>query len=156
MIKNLKLNVLFLVIFLCTNFILRRQEVSAVRILKREVGGCMCSDFTWFRKKMTGKGSASTRGNFLGGCRTRNEVGDEFCYVHQPNNCTDASASSTFVGMDVSANACNCKFNRFGQCSKLPRNKRSDTSQVKSETANTMETVGDFKNDDELIPSHWM
>ena len=92
----------------------------AVRILNREVDGCMCSDFTWFREDAPqGVSQGQQRkGVFLGGCRSRDEDGKEFCYVHQPNTCSDAKPSLKFDGMEVSANACDCKFNRFGQCAK--------------------------------------
>merc|ERR1719402_1974004 len=103
-------------------FVMQVQQASTVRILKREVGGCVCSDFTWFRNENSlvsrHDGIRNTiRGTFLGGCRSRDEDGHEFCYVHQPNNCDDAKASVKFDGLDVSTDACDCRFNRFGQCS---------------------------------------
>ena len=151
------------------SFILQQHRASAVRILKREVGGCMCSDFTWFREivprsksnedgseTFTRQGRPNIKGSFLGGCRTRNEDKDEFCYVHQPNNCTDARASKNFVGMDVSATACNCKFNRFGQCSKVIRNKRLAASHENTEDGNTKEIHEEYDDDAQLIPNDWM
>ena len=97
--------------------VLQLYKTSAVRILRREVDGCMCSDFTWFREDAPFPSDGEQRqGIFLGGCRSRDEDGHEFCYVHQPNTCPDAKPSLKFDGMEVSASACNCKFNRFGQC----------------------------------------
>lgn len=91
------------------------QLTSAGRISRREVGGCHCSDFTWFRSERDRDfrdrndredRNVRRRGTFLGGCRSRNEDGDKFCYVHQPNDCDDARPSRKFRGMDVSAEAC--------------------------------------------------
>ena len=63
----------------------------------RSPGGCVCSDFTWFR-----------RGSFTGDCRAVDRDGLRFCYVHQPNRCLDALPSSQFLGMEVSKVACRC------------------------------------------------
>lgn len=147
MVHQVKLNLTWLVIGMCTIFILHRRGTSAVRILRREVGGCMCSDFTYFRKRIIGQGAANARGYFLGGCRTLNENGEEYCYVHQPNNCTDAKPSKHFVGMDISAIACSCKFNRFGQCSTIVRDGTLATSDVKTEKGNKIAVIDDFEDD---------
>ena len=103
------------------------NKCSGVRILRREVDGCMCSDFTWFREDVPQgqSGGNQRQGIFLGGCRSRDEDGHEFCYVHQPSSCKDLKPSLKFDGMEVSADACNCKFNRYGQCPKAPRRYRS-------------------------------
>ena len=146
MFRKIRFNTTLLVLGLGISFILQQHRASAVRILKREVGGCMCSDFTYFRKKTVGQGPASRRGYFLGGCRTRDEHGDEFCYVHQPNNCTDARPFKNFIGMDISAIACSCKFNRFGQCSTIVRDGTLATSDVKTENGNKIAVIDDFED----------
>ena len=146
MIQEVRRNTALLILAMCASIILQRNDVSAVRILHREVNGCMCSDFTWFQEQIpqtrskednvgnsTVQGRADIKGTFMGGCRSRNEDGDEFCYVHQPNTCKDARASTVFDGMDTSALACDCKFNRFGQCAKVFRNSHLGQGHVKKE-----------------------
>jgi len=75
------------------------------------VGGCVCSDFTFFRFQ-------PRRGSVLvGDCKARDASDNlRFCYVHQPNNCLDAQPSRRFSGMEVSKIPCGCFIGSSGFC----------------------------------------
>jgi len=117
------------------------------------VGGCICSDFTWFTF-LPGRRSV-----LVGDCLARDSADDlVFCYVHQPNTCIDAQPSSKFLNMDISKVACGCLVGPNGFCLPpnpitpvfAPRNAAGSGRRRQHITDEKLEDADDVVNEEDL------